>query len=113
MLDQADAVDLGTCCICRTATGVRNVFLLAYKADIPGHGWGCLICGLAPDGTVAVLCDDCTVLYRGRKAQLEYVCRGYPPTEGLLPFAQISPERHEHDLAKHSQPDCENGKALF
>ena len=48
---------LGPCCMC-AGDGV-NIIMLDRRAVIPGHGWGCFICGLPRDGAVAVLCNGC------------------------------------------------------
>ena len=56
---QTDPRSLGPCCQCECTDGVRNIFLLNRRGAIPGRGWGCVVCGLPPDGAVAVLCDAC------------------------------------------------------
>lgn len=103
--------DLGSCCVCeRVGPSVCNVIATEWRAAIPGHGWGCVLCGLPRDGAVYVLCDDCigplnsdglpTALFAPR-----FVCRGYPKSDGREP-AEAAKARlmfyHDqqlHDLA--------------
>jgi hypothetical protein len=91
----------GTCCICERAEGVTNILMLDQRAPIPGHGWGCVVCGLPSDGAVAVLCDACLDLYAKQHDALRFVCRGYPGHEGRVPISELSPEPFTHDEAKH------------
>lgn len=95
---------LGPCCICEGTANVRNVLLLNKKAPVPGHGWGCLVCDLAPDGAVAVLCDYCQDEYEAGNLELKFACRGYPEKDGRIPFKDLK-GTHEHDEAKHDAHD--------
>ena len=101
-----DQRDLGTCCICATPTGVRNVIMLPHKSEVAGHGWGCLVCNLPPDGASAVLCDSCLAPYMTGDRELAYVCRGYPGTEGRIPYDQLDPTSHNHDRDTHAEWVC-------
>lgn len=99
--DDPDAPKLGPCCICQTEIGVRTVIMLPWRNLVPGHGWGCVTCGLPPDGASAVLCDDCTAKYAADEAALAYVCRGYPPTDGRVPFAEQPRDEFRHEDIPH------------
>jgi hypothetical protein len=94
--DEEAAPDLGPCCICGGALGVRNVMMLGVKNQVPGHGWGCVVCHLPPDGASAVLCDACLGLFSAGKAEIKFAARGYPATEGRVPIEALSVP-HEHD----------------
>ena len=75
---------------------VNAILMLPLKAMVEGHGWGCLVCGLASDGAVAVLCDACMQADR----QPTFACCGYPGTEGRVPIAELT-RPHDHDMTKH------------
>lgn len=93
-----DELDLGPCCACeKLGPDVRNVIMLHRKGPTPGKGWGCLVCGLPLDGAVAVLCDDCLEA----KAEIRFVCGGYPAQDGRMPLEDLPEERFEHDLSYH------------
>src|SRR5258708_10863139 len=47
-----------SCCICDSVDNVTAIVMLDVKGEVPGHGWGCVVCGLASDGASAVLCAD-------------------------------------------------------
>jgi hypothetical protein len=102
--DEAPEPKLGPCCICGDEhPWVRNVLMLPLKNEVPGHGWGCLVCRLPADGASAVLCDDCLNLYQASLAELKFACRGYPATDGRVPIEKLS-LRHEHDpLVDHNK----------
>jgi hypothetical protein len=57
-----DMPDLGPCCMCGIPEP-QAIVMLSRRAAVPGHGWGCVVCGLPPDGAVAVLCDPCFEQY--------------------------------------------------
>jgi hypothetical protein len=78
--------------------------MLSHRAPVPGHGWGCAVCGLPPDGAVAVLCGPCTDRFAADCA-LRFACRGYPATDGRIPFDELDPEPFEHDPAKHEEEE--------
>lgn len=94
-----DEIYLGTCCACGGSENVRNIICLDRKGPTPGKGWGCLVCGLPPDGAVAVLCDEC--LEQG--TAIRFVCIGYPASDGRMPIEELSGEPFEHNLAYHPE----------
>ena len=91
-------LDLGTCCACGEAEGVRNILLLEQKSPGGGQGWGCVVCGLAPDGAVAVLCDGCHLA----GAEVKFACVGYPGKNERIPVGRLGGE-HKHDMAYHPE----------
>jgi len=91
--------NLGTCCACqKEGPDVRNVLCLGQKGPVEGKGWGCFVCGLPPNGAVAILCDHC--LETG--AEIRFVCAGWP-FEGRMPITDLPFEKFEHDLAYHPE----------
>lgn len=98
-LVDSDAPDLGPCCACERSAPevtVRNVLQLDQRAPVAGTGWGCFTCGLATDGAIAVLCDDCLEA----KTPLRFVVSGWATAQGradatapVEPFGHIM-ERH-------------------
>lgn len=101
-IETHDPPGLGPCCICEGTENVRNVILLNVKGTIPGHGWGCMVCGLAADGASAVLCDACLDIYEKDNSALKFACRGYPAKEGRVPIDQLE-GHHDHDMKKHKE----------
>ena len=100
---QNEEVNLGPCCVCeKKGPDVRNIMMLPGKSPTPGRGWGCAQCGLASDGASAVLCDDCMEAYGIGKAALKYACKGYPATDGRVPFGEIVGE-HNHNIELHPE----------
>ena len=98
--------DLGPCCICETEGGVRNIVMLNKKSPVPGHGWGCLVCGLPSDGASAVLCDPCLELYQEDENTLKFACRGYPAIDGRIPIDRLE-GHHDHDMEVHQfEEEC-------
>lgn len=98
-----EVVKLGQCCGCENSADGGSIVMMPWKAEIPGHGWGCLECGLANDGATIVLCVGCAEkLECGMEiwdvAQRE--CRGFPETEGRRELSPLSP-LHEHDMSRH------------
>lgn len=92
-------VDLGPCCNCGNIS--KNVVMLARRGPVPGRGWGCAVCGLPPDGAVAVLCDYCCEQFLDHDEPLKMVCYGYA-SEGIrVPFGALPPGEFEHDNEKH------------
>lgn len=90
--------DLGPCCACeKSGPTVRNVIMLDKRAPIAGTGWGCVQCGLAADGAVAVLCDDCL------GSEPKSVCRGSPGENMRVSVLTLAPEPFAHDLRKHEE----------
>ena len=100
-----DLPDLGPCCCCEQQSDtVRNIVLLPYKtADTVGHGWGCVVCGLPPDGASYVACDAC--LEAHAKPRWIIVGYRYPAQKRRQPVPE-APEAHDHDDAKHDAFDA-------
>lgn len=96
-----DLPQLGTCCTCGTSEGVRNIVMLDRRGPVPGQGWACLVCGLPPDGAVAVLCDACAALDGPPK----FVCDGYPARGKRVPYDELPPGVFEHDPEMHAEDD--------
>jgi hypothetical protein len=99
--DDDDVVrpDLGTCCACgKTGPDVRNIIMLDKKAPVPGRGWGCLQCGLPPDGASVVVCDGCL----DAKAPYKFACSGWLNSRARVPFDSLA-GTHEHDMSRHPE----------
>lgn len=96
-----DVPTLGPCCICETYSGVTVILMLNKRAPIPGHGWGCAICGLPSDGAVAVFCDSCFEFIEAGASPV-FACRGYPGSDGRIPFAELSKEHFDHKKVDHN-----------
>lgn len=89
-----------TCCACgQSGPLVCNIVMLNLLSPTPGLGWGCLTCGLSPDGALAVICDDC--LKSG--AELKFVCTGYPTQPERTPLSELRPGQFEHILHLHPE----------
>jgi len=88
----------GPCHCCGSGTKVRSLVMLEKKCPTPGQGWGCLVCGLPPDGAVSVLCDQCVK----EKMQPAYAFKGYPARKEVVSVLDLEGE-HKHDLAKHPE----------
>jgi hypothetical protein len=93
-----DGKGLGPCCHCMREGDAVNLITLNLRAPVPGTGWGCLQCGLAMDGGVAVLCDEC---FDADKPIL-FICSGYPALGIRAPISQFN-EKFFHHLAKHPE----------
>ena len=99
-------IDLGPCCICQeTNPTVRNLITLPYRDpnDDSPTGWGCLLCNLPPNGTTAVICDNCMAKHGNKdlKSQLKHVIHGYPALHGRKPFQPDLLEPFDHNLELH------------
>lgn len=98
---------LGSCCRCGSYRHVRNILSVNFKGPTPGRGWGCVVCHLPPDGAMAVLCDKCLADFQALpvnteiEAFLEYVCTGYPGTDGRTLLKTFPRVPHNHDAAYH------------
>ena len=98
-MSRADS--LGPCCMCEGTVDVRNIISLHRKSPTPGRGWGCVQCGLPPDGAIAVLCDRCLALTENGEP-LNFACKGYPATDGRVPIMSLHGE-HDHDFSRHPE----------
>src|SRR3990167_6155840 len=88
--------DLGDCCSCgKQDSTVRNILCLNIAAPIPGTGWGCVLCGLKPDGAIAALCDGCLEHER----PIRYIVSGYA-------------RKHKRQLLMQNQPWFGHDEAL-
>lgn len=95
-------LNLGPCCICdQEGPEVRNILMLPFRGPIPGRGWGCLQCGLPPDGASAVLCDDCLEAYNKGDLKLNFICSGYPEEDGRIPLEGYEKIAFGHDENLH------------
>lgn len=99
-----EKLDLGPCCACGGTENVRNVMMLDRKGPTPGKGWGCFVCDLPLDGAVAVLCDDCLEA----KAEIRFVCGGYPSQDGRVLIEDLPDGPFGHDLSVHFNVDGEH-----
>jgi hypothetical protein len=101
----ASPFELGPCCMCGGPDAI-NIITLDRRSAIPGHGWGCYVCGLPPDGASAVVCTPCLELYQEKQDLLQFCCRGYPATEGRIPIADLPEGKFAHDEARHALEDA-------
>ena len=93
---------LGPCCICG-GPDAEAIVMLDRRCIVPGHGWGCVVCGLPNDGASSVLCDGCREDFKRDPTLLKIACRGYPATEGRIAIADLPPHPFDHDTAKHEE----------
>ena len=94
--------DLGPCCICGGGNAT-SIIMLDFRCAVPGHGWGCVICDLPPDGASAVLCEPCTATWQADPSKLTVACRGWPAIDGRIPIDELSNEWFGHDATKHGE----------
>lgn len=98
--EDLDVPDLGPCCSCgRAGPSVRNVVMLTRRAPVAGTGWGCLACGLANDGAVAVCCDACVA--SGNTPS--FVVSGPLGKGGRAELADAPSEPFDHDMQFHPE----------
>lgn len=95
---------LGPCCICE-ATGptVRVLVSLNKLSPTPGRGWCCVVCEIPSDGALAVLCDECADRLEREPSPdvasaLKFACRGYPGTDGRVPYSELQGEFAHRDI---------------
>lgn len=94
---------LGACCGCGK-DGALNIMMLPRRGPTPGRGWGCVECGLPPDGATAVLCEPCAERWvAGDKDAVRWVCTGYPATDGRTLISDCPQGKFAHDRAKHQE----------
>jgi len=100
----SDPLDLGPCCACgRHDDTVRNIALLDRRAPVPGTGWGCLSCGLPPNGALALLCDECL----SQNRPLIFAVRGFLADRQRILLSELR-DPYLHDEAKHALALAEN-----
>lgn len=93
-----DVPDLGPCCACSTTFNVRNIMCMPFKSPEPGYGWGCMECGLPPDGAVAFICDNCL----DEEIEIQYIAVGPTAEHRRYPISMLTnTEPFDHDLSKH------------
>lgn len=88
--------NLGLCCNCKASRAIIPI-VITRRAPVPGKGWGCVVCGLPPDGAVAVLCQACGCA----DPHPRFVCVGYPKEGVRVPIEQLPPGEFDHDMSKH------------
>ena len=92
--------EYGCCCICESTTNVNNIVQLDYKVESES-GWGCMKCGLAPEGALAIICDTCADESDPNvEDKIKLLMNGIkripvPPVEERIP--------HGHDLSRHPE----------
>ncbi len=85
-----DSVKLGPCCECEGGKGAHNLIQLqGVLCPIPDRGWGCLVCHTTMSGAMAVLCQPCCQRWLKEHFTPRLACRGYPGTDGRVPFGQL------------------------
>ena len=99
-------LNLGNCCICEKGAPevkVCNIVMLDLRVPLQhrGRGWGCVQCGLAMEGAVAVLCDPCLDKHVAGAA-IKLACLGSPADNVRIPIGELK-EKFEHDMAKHPE----------
>lgn len=93
-------IDLGRCCECGTPKHVRNLIALDRLAPVPGTGWGCAGCGLAANGAIAALCDECIKKAIDPTWHPKMVCHGYPLAKTRCRWEDTSGS-WKHDPEQH------------
>lgn len=98
---EAEPPSLGPCCACeKLDQTVRNIIMLDLKGPSPGKGWGCVQCGLPPDGASYVVCDDCLE----KQIKPKFVILGNPGDGKRISYEQLQgAAAHEHDMTKHPE----------
>ncbi|MCL6578010.1 MAG: hypothetical protein K6T73_01305 [Candidatus Bathyarchaeota archaeon] len=96
------ALDIGSCCACgKEDKTVRNLIMLNLKGHVSGAGWGCFVCGLPPDGAIAVICDEC-VERNVKTDEIKWVIKGYALEKGMGLRTELT-EPFGHDMTKHQK----------
>lgn len=96
----------GTCCACGGHADLATFLMLPFRAPVPGTGWGCVVCGLPPDGAIAAICDECAgpIASTRQAPGLKYVCLGRPLAGRVTPYSPDSGwfrKPFTHDLSRH------------
>jgi len=95
-----DEEDFGPCCVCEGFENVRNIVMLDKKNLELGSGWGCLVCHLAMDGALAVVCDDCI----DAEAAPRFAVVGYLANKQRVKIEELTIE-HKHDMRFHLEDE--------
>lgn len=95
----------GPCCVCgRTGKSVRN-FLMLDKRSPYGHGWGCVQCGLAAEGAVALVCDRCMKNGKHSETDMQFFCKPISDDDYMsdrAPIAELANQPEwKHDMSRH------------
>lgn len=96
---------LGRCCQCeKESDEVVNIVCVPRRSVEPGNGcWGCVVCGLRPEGAVAVLCDGCLEkLGETGEIMPKFVCLGSPWRNRRM-LTESLKQVFEHDMSKHPE----------
>jgi hypothetical protein len=95
--DENPDLKLGPCCICGGEDApIAGLEMLSVKGEVPGHGWGCLVCALPADGACAVICAKCLPGYERGDVKPRFACRGWPGSDGRVPIGELTVP-HAHD----------------
>ena len=103
-----DDLDLGPCCVCEGTENVHHILSLNRRLnkDMLGHnlGWGCVTCGLAFDGAVAVVCDGCLDTGTGAvRGEIQFIRLGGHMAGRRVTIASIPDIPYQHDLSRHPE----------
>lgn len=91
--------NFGLCCVCG-ADGSSNFVLLKRLAPVPGTGWGCALCGLPPNGAIAICCEKC--VSRAFMGGITQVVYGMPTAGGRCDLSGLKNSTFDHDQAQHN-----------
>lgn len=95
--------EFGTCCVCEVELHECVFISLDYKVEVESEvGWGCVQCGLAQGGAVAVICLDCLDKYEDDlEDKLKYLMNS---KKGRIPVPPVENRvTHEHDFSLHPE----------
>lgn len=85
------------------ARPARNLWMLDFKGPVGFRGWGCVVCDLACDGAIALLCDRCADP-TPPGPQLKFLCAGTYVMQGVrVAYAGFPQVPHVHDRSKHPE----------
>jgi len=112
-----DMPDLGRCCNCgvtgKNKAGdplVVNINFLSFRAPKEGTGWGCVVCGMPPNGAIVVLCDACQEVFQATAKDMKSpeegvlsVCFGWPDEDVRLAWEGFEKVPFNHDDEEHIQ----------
>lgn len=91
---------IGTCRNCRAGAAV-NIVLLARRGRLPGHGWGCAVCGLPQDGALTVLCDPCMAQFDALPTMVRWAADGPLAQDGRIRIRRLPAGEFDHSAAAH------------
>lgn len=97
--------EFGTCCVCDGELEDCGLVQLGYKVESES-GWGCLQCGLAMEGAIAIVCADCYDKYGVHiEDHIKVLMDGKTGRIPVPPVATRIP--HKHDLSLHTEYEGE------